>query len=339
MHHPEKDLKDLRNFLANQNEAVFPSLKSFALSSTTDVPADVLQLLLRIRKTTNLASQAQAVGFPPETSHLSNALRIAHQVRDTLASKVKATPEVSNMTEEAWSATHAEQTEAWAKDALCRARDAFQRMNTLNDQCAKGTKPAFNHEYTPFLEEYFEHNAYPTAPDRARLAKKCMMTPRQIEVWFQNHRNRARKDGKTLCRYQGEPLELESSFTSLERKMPLFTIPPQERSSANSVTLDRDYSEEVKIASPLPLPAQRLVTDSFKLYRPPYAFPTTYSPRPDGDSFQATNHKFPPPTWPRTPATPHRTRNVPIDMEDLCRDFAQKLRFPVKNQRSGATQS
>lgn len=38
-------------------------------------------------------------------------------------------------------------------------------------------------EYVPFLETYFKYNAYPSAPDRVALAKKSMMTPRQIEVW------------------------------------------------------------------------------------------------------------------------------------------------------------
>nr|AAB22025.1 A42 mating-type factor alpha 2-1 gene product [Coprinus cinereus, Peptide Partial, 44 aa] [Coprinopsis cinerea] len=44
------------------------------------------------------------------------------------------------------------------------------------------------------LEKYFEYNAYPTAQDRALLARKSMMSARQIEVWFQNHRARARKE-------------------------------------------------------------------------------------------------------------------------------------------------
>jgi hypothetical protein len=38
-------------------------------------------------------------------------------------------------------------------------------------------------EYTPLLEKYFEYNSYPSGPDRLMLARKSMMTPRQIEVW------------------------------------------------------------------------------------------------------------------------------------------------------------
>ena len=38
-------------------------------------------------------------------------------------------------------------------------------------------------EYTPLLEKYFEYNSYPSGPDRLMLARKSMMTIRQIEVW------------------------------------------------------------------------------------------------------------------------------------------------------------
>ena len=50
--------------------------------------------------------------------------------------------------------------------------------------CSQSMSPKLqSQEYTPLLEEYFEHNAYPCASDRLSLAKKTMMTPRQIEVW------------------------------------------------------------------------------------------------------------------------------------------------------------
>jgi hypothetical protein len=41
----------------------------------------------------------------------------------------------------------------------------------------------YKQEFVPLLEKYFEYNAYPSHPDRAALARKSMMTPRQIEVW------------------------------------------------------------------------------------------------------------------------------------------------------------
>lgn len=41
----------------------------------------------------------------------------------------------------------------------------------------------FPQEFIPLLEKYFEYNAYPSALDRVALARKSMMTARQIEVW------------------------------------------------------------------------------------------------------------------------------------------------------------
>ena len=43
--------------------------------------------------------------------------------------------------------------------------------------------PYITQQYTPFLLQYFEFNAYPSLADRELLAKKSGMTPRQIEVW------------------------------------------------------------------------------------------------------------------------------------------------------------
>ncbi|KIL71686.1 hypothetical protein M378DRAFT_56764, partial [Amanita muscaria Koide BX008] len=50
------------------------------------------------------------------------------------------------------------------------------------------------------LEQYFECNAYPSGSDKASLAKRTGMTQRQIDVWFQNHRTRAKRDGRPLRR-------------------------------------------------------------------------------------------------------------------------------------------
>nr|AEX07899.1 HD2 homeodomain mating-type protein [Volvariella volvacea] len=68
----------------------------------------------------------------------------------------------------------------------------------LSGTDTRSKNPPFNHAYTPILEKYFESNAYPSAADRAVLARKSDMTPRQIEVWFQNHRTRAKKEGRRL---------------------------------------------------------------------------------------------------------------------------------------------
>ncbi|KAF9460091.1 hypothetical protein BDZ94DRAFT_1116866, partial [Collybia nuda] len=79
------------------------------------------------------------------------------------------------------------------------------------------------------LEKYFEYNAYPSAQDRSALARKSMMTPRQIEVWFQNHRNRFKKEGKALRRLTSVALPHRLSLEPLEKSMPLSASPEEQR--------------------------------------------------------------------------------------------------------------
>ncbi|TEB28191.1 hypothetical protein FA13DRAFT_1690822 [Coprinellus micaceus] len=77
---------------------------------------------------------------------------------------------------------------------------------TISAQTFQPKKQAFNAEYTQVLKQYFEHNAYPSARDRELLARKSSMFPRQIEVWFQNHRRRALREGRSLKHISTYPL-------------------------------------------------------------------------------------------------------------------------------------
>ncbi|KAF7339314.1 HD2 homeodomain mating-type protein [Mycena sanguinolenta] len=58
----------------------------------------------------------------------------------------------------------------------------------------------FNPEFVPFLETYFQTNAFPSSADHAAMATMSGMAPRQVEVWFQNQRRRAKMDGRACVR-------------------------------------------------------------------------------------------------------------------------------------------
>ncbi|KAJ9048700.1 Short stature homeobox protein 2 [Entomophthora muscae] len=45
---------------------------------------------------------------------------------------------------------------------------------------------------TLFLDEVFRITQFPDGPARHRLAKKLNLTPRKIQVWFQNRRQKLR---------------------------------------------------------------------------------------------------------------------------------------------------
>ncbi|KAG5349160.1 hypothetical protein C0989_005509 [Termitomyces sp. Mn162] len=156
------------------------------------------------------------------TPKLQAILQTANKLRDLCAENGSISSEITEPDD--WDAAFAQRTRAWVEESLSRVRDVVKRAKSTPNPPTVKTKPVFNHEYTPLLDKYFEYNAYPSAPDRAILARKSMMTSRQIEVWFQNHRNRAKKEGKVLRRLT-EPLPHEISLDSLERQMPHFTIP------------------------------------------------------------------------------------------------------------------
>ncbi|KAF8807823.1 homeobox-domain-containing protein [Phlegmacium glaucopus] len=179
-------------------------------------------------------------------------------------------------------------------------------------------KKTFNNEYTPLLEKYFEHNAYPSASDRLVLATKTMMTPRQIEVWFQNHRNRAKKEGKLIKRSSSnQPLEL--SLKSFESATSLLTVSKQES------FLEDSSSEDSAVEDIVSQPTSSV--DVFSCVAPPHAFPTRYPPKCAGDPFPNGDgiFRFAPPVWRRCPAAASATPSSPVNLDELVAMFASKL--------------
>ncbi|CAK5264503.1 unnamed protein product [Mycena citricolor] len=113
--------------------------------------------------------------------------------------------------------------------------------------------PKFNYEFTPYLQQYFAHNAFPSPAERAEMARKSGMEARQIEVWFQNHRRRARQEGQTLRRVQ--PSSRGLSPTELDEKMdPAFVIPEERRleidDEAEEVGTSSDEETDSSVSSP-----------------------------------------------------------------------------------------
>nr|AAZ14919.1 mating-type homeodomain protein [Coprinellus disseminatus] len=198
-------------------------------------------------------------------------------------------------------------------------------------------KAAFNVEYTPVLEQYFEYNAYPSARDRELLARKSSMTPRQIEVWFQNHRRRARREGRHLKRMATDPLPAELSLDMLKGQVPAFMLCQQRRGSPSSDEKIQDIAAAP--TRPLPTPASTpgfapipppLTTPEFSLDNirpPPCAWPAAGSPR-DGATLFATSHafQFEAPVWSRKSSSFPSPRPSPcLSAHDLCSDFRSKL--------------
>ncbi|KAG6910543.1 hypothetical protein DXG01_009962 [Tephrocybe rancida] len=322
---------------------------------------DATAILAQIPKATALIPELVAIGLPPTTAwQISDAyLKSTNHLWDICQSSLrnaytKASSQGHVSYEEAlamtsaWAAAYAQQTGIWSETALSRARGTVAKAKAAASTASptKERKPGFNHEYTPLLEKYFQYNAYPSGPDRAVLARKSMMTPRQIEVWFQNHRNRAKKEGKVLRKLTEEPLPSELSLISLEREMPFFTIPASERKVNKKPDFSmNDLSEEMQTAATA-APSTSASADSNVIVNPidppppPQAFPAVYVPR-DVDAFSANleTFQFPPPLWYRKPASQPRSSPTRVDMNELIIDFNQKLhlRAPEPKLRGSPT--
>ncbi|KJA25889.1 hypothetical protein HYPSUDRAFT_388785 [Hypholoma sublateritium FD-334 SS-4] len=216
------------------------------------------------------------------------------------------------------------------------------RLSAMKDEvialCAKFVsnsepkKVPFNAEFTPLLEKYFERNAYPSAPDRQVLAQKTTMTPRQIEVWFQNHRKRAKENGRTINRMQpnnshnfsvsSEKQAFSTSATAkLDDQPELIITSNQEYIPGNGEI--NSFTNEIAVAS--------YASDHATKSR---IFPSPFSPSTAIYHFQSdTTFTFPHPTWPRTPSYQSTTRSN-INMDTFISTFAAKL-----NIRDGASKS
>ncbi|KAF5384832.1 hypothetical protein D9615_001301 [Tricholomella constricta] len=251
----------------------------------------------------------------------------------TVRTPMQATREVMD------NPVHTEETRAWAEDAVSYVLWTVANANlATTGPLMKGKKAVFNHEYTPLLEKYFEINAYPSSADRMVLARKSMMTPRQIEVWFQNHRNRARKDGKLLRKSSGDPIPLEISLKTLESKMPFFIIPEHERKPIKKSEPPKDEADMPTTPKSLWNPSS---ADVLNPPGPVHAFPMVYPPRCGYDPFptKTGTYKFPSPTWYRTAATPRRTPKVSVNINEFIEDFEMKLhlRVPAIKQMGSKT--
>ncbi|CAA7265922.1 unnamed protein product [Cyclocybe aegerita] len=175
-------------------------------------------------------------------------------------------------------------------------------------------RKAFNHQYTPLLEQYFEKNAYPSLQDRLSLARKTMMSPRQIEVWFQNHRNRAKKEGRKLVKALSTATFPEPAPQSVTTHI------QDEEISIPTQHLNDDHHEDEPGIGVGP------TTCPFSQVAPPHAFPRPFRGGKELHMPSETSIFKPSPSWRRTPAKPtERPPLQPAAVDELERLFATQL--------------
>lgn len=159
-----------------------------------------------------------------------------------------------------------------------------------------------------------------------------------MQKQFQNHRNRARKEGKALRKLASNPLPVHLSFESLKEKT---SFERKERPVDVSYSQSDDDSEdELQASAPctvnmalaqmssqvLAQPFEKDTHAAFTLNIPSHAFPMVYPPSCSCDPFPPKdgNSKFPAPVWTRVPATSRPGRKI-VNFDDFVTDFAVKL--------------
>ncbi|KAG2350813.1 homeodomain protein 2 [Suillus weaverae] len=205
---------------------------------------------------------------------------------------------------------------AWREQAVA----SYLKHASTSDKTRTSSSTAkFNHEYVPLLEYFFAENPFPTHADKAFLAKKSAMTYRQIHVWFQNRRNRMKKEGQVLRKKavaEGATLPLDNLYQRMEK----FIVseekkaPASPQSSPHSPTKQGD--EMMSITDNRCNPLEPLA--------PFHAFPSSYPPSCSYDPFPSKNGvtNFGAPKWLRRP-TNTAIRRPQLDTDGLVDRFSR----------------
>ncbi|KAJ3820492.1 hypothetical protein F5880DRAFT_1615529 [Lentinula raphanica] len=147
----------------------------------------------------------------------------------------------------------------------------------------------FNNDYTPALEAYFAYDPYPSVKDRQTIASRTGMATRQIEVWFQNHRKRAREQGVVLPDkrssggfgdFSGEKERMLDLFNAKPTPTPATTTPSTSTSSSSSSFSFTSSPSPASTPSPTPTPS--------------FSFSFSSSPAPSSVPSTPTAPTFPP---------------------------------------------
>nr|WDY60851.1 HD MAT HD2 protein [Suillus brevipes] len=203
---------------------------------------------------------------------------------------------------------------AWREQAIA----SFLKYSSSNNKTHIVIYTAkFNHEYVPLLEYFFAENPFPTHADKNFLAKKSAMTYRQIHVWFQNRRNRMKKEGQVLRKKavaEGATLPLDSLYQRMEKFIILEEKKAHASHSSPPHSPTKQGDELMSIADQC---------NPLESLAPLHAFPSSlhscsYDPFPSRNG----ETQFGPPKWLRRP-THTAVRRPSLDIDGLVDCFSR----------------
>ncbi|KAJ8597622.1 homeodomain protein 2 [Rhizopogon salebrosus TDB-379] len=247
-------------------------------------------------------------------AHYQSAVTVICSNQAQYPSKYRYAPEQKVLS--VFTELYLRQLASWREEGVALY---LQRASAGDSARTSSCTPKFNHEYVPLLEHFFAENPFPTHADKAFLAKKSAMTYRQIHVWFQNRRNRIKKEGQVLKKKpvaEGATLPLDTLYQRMEK----FIVPEgKEVHTSHPCPLGLTMNEEDEMSS---------VADSghnpLEPLAPSHAFPSTYPPSCSYDPFPSRNGvtNFGTPKWLRRPMnTP--VQHAPLDIDAFIDQFSR----------------
>ncbi|GJE85824.1 A2 mating-type protein [Phanerochaete sordida] len=188
-------------------------------------------------------------------------------------------------------------------------------------------KSSFKAIALPVLTEAFAENPYPTRNDKERLAQATGMEYKQIHVWFQNRRNRVKKDGHSLTKCINFN-HMRGTFVSESAQIAKEELP--------CIPLEKFNEELDGPHLSLPDRARELAASSISAtnaarhheldpLRPAHAYPSPYPPICHYDPFPSPDASFNRGwSWPRHRSLPQQqepTRLSAGAVDDLIAAF------------------
>ncbi|TFK30892.1 homeobox-domain-containing protein [Coprinopsis marcescibilis] len=304
------------------HKTVHVSFPPLQLAMPTDFPTflDALSLSPEVRH--KAALKLKEIVADIRTIHLDSYNKAGHQYVELNRKNPAFSASRHLSVVDAIRSTH----EASFIKQLAEVREEYiSSYQRIHQSPTERKRTPFNQEYTPLLEKYFDHNPYPSAGDREWLAHKTMMSTRQIEVWFQNHRRRARSEGRVVEKPKNITIPVERALEEMHREMPpLVAVTKKETVLEVESNLS---TPECKPIAPLPSISpdpNRSCLDNISA--PSHAFPANYPSFLIDEAFPCRKAvtAFARPVWYRTPAA-RAPVHPNFTVSELCDSFSSSL--------------